>query len=175
MSKKWSKHAEAINRSKLKVNSASCWSYYTDILQCTVNITLKKNFCEKIYFSCKHNQDDPLTPQTLKWPVLTECVAAFGRIIGVKTVWGIPFLCRVTWPSRWSQNDGSKRRKVLRRGDICHKTCSFCNTALGISYLAVAEASHVIFRRNFGTQCYEPTYSVLRSKPLDTDFRSKIT
>jgi hypothetical protein len=30
MGKKCSKHVEAINRNKLKVNSASCWSYYND-------------------------------------------------------------------------------------------------------------------------------------------------
>jgi hypothetical protein len=38
---KCSKHVEAINGNKLKANSASCWSYYTDILQCTVNKTLR--------------------------------------------------------------------------------------------------------------------------------------
>jgi hypothetical protein len=32
-----SKHVEAINRNKMNVNSASCWSYYTDILRCMVN------------------------------------------------------------------------------------------------------------------------------------------
>jgi hypothetical protein len=37
---KCSKHVEDINRNKLKVNSASCWSYCTDILRCTVNKTL---------------------------------------------------------------------------------------------------------------------------------------
>jgi hypothetical protein len=31
--------AKAINRNRLKANSASCWSYYTDILRCTVNKT----------------------------------------------------------------------------------------------------------------------------------------
>jgi hypothetical protein len=31
---------EAINGNKLKINSASCWSYYTDILRCTINKTL---------------------------------------------------------------------------------------------------------------------------------------
>jgi hypothetical protein len=30
---KYSKHVDAINKNKLKVNSVSCWSYYTDILQ----------------------------------------------------------------------------------------------------------------------------------------------
>jgi hypothetical protein len=37
---KCSKHVEAINRNKLKANSASCWSYYTDVLRCPVNKTL---------------------------------------------------------------------------------------------------------------------------------------
>jgi hypothetical protein len=37
---KRSKHVEAINRNKLKANSASCWSRYSDILWCTVNETL---------------------------------------------------------------------------------------------------------------------------------------
>jgi hypothetical protein len=37
---KCSEHVEAINRNKLKANSASCWSYYTGILRCTVNKTL---------------------------------------------------------------------------------------------------------------------------------------
>jgi hypothetical protein len=39
-----SKHVEAINRNKLKANSASCWSYYTDILRCTVIKTLRLPF-----------------------------------------------------------------------------------------------------------------------------------
>jgi hypothetical protein len=34
------KHVEAINHNKLKANDASCWSCYTDILQCMVNKTL---------------------------------------------------------------------------------------------------------------------------------------
>jgi hypothetical protein len=44
-------YVEAINRNKLKENSASCWSCYTDILRCTVNETLSltkrfsKTFC----------------------------------------------------------------------------------------------------------------------------------
>jgi hypothetical protein len=42
--KKCSKHLEAINRNKLKVNNASCLSYYTDILRCTVNKTLKMSY-----------------------------------------------------------------------------------------------------------------------------------
>jgi hypothetical protein len=37
---KCSKHVEAINRNKLKANSASCWSYGTNILWYTVNKTL---------------------------------------------------------------------------------------------------------------------------------------
>jgi hypothetical protein len=39
-----SKHVEAINRNKLKANSASCWSCCTDILRCTVNKTLSLKF-----------------------------------------------------------------------------------------------------------------------------------
>jgi hypothetical protein len=39
--KKCSKHVEAINRNKVKVNSASSWCFYTDTLRCTVNKTLK--------------------------------------------------------------------------------------------------------------------------------------
>jgi hypothetical protein len=39
------KHVEAINRNKLKANSASGWSYYTDILWCTVNKTLSMIHC----------------------------------------------------------------------------------------------------------------------------------
>jgi hypothetical protein len=35
-----SKHGEAINHNKLNTKSASCWSYCTDILWCTVNQTL---------------------------------------------------------------------------------------------------------------------------------------
>jgi hypothetical protein len=31
MSKKCSKHVEAVNQNKLEVNNASCWSYYTDL------------------------------------------------------------------------------------------------------------------------------------------------
>jgi hypothetical protein len=45
---KCSKPVEAINHNKLKANSATCWSYYTDILRCTVNKTLclrKQIFC----------------------------------------------------------------------------------------------------------------------------------
>jgi hypothetical protein len=34
-----SKHVEAINRNKLKANSASCWSYYTDI-QCVRKVAV---------------------------------------------------------------------------------------------------------------------------------------
>jgi hypothetical protein len=37
---KCSKHVKAINCDKLKANSASCWSYHTDMLRCTVNRTL---------------------------------------------------------------------------------------------------------------------------------------
>jgi hypothetical protein len=32
---------EAINQNKLKVNGASCWAYYTDILSGTANKTQK--------------------------------------------------------------------------------------------------------------------------------------
>jgi hypothetical protein len=43
--KNCSKHVEAINWNKLKVNCASYWSYYTDILRCTVNKTLSLKWC----------------------------------------------------------------------------------------------------------------------------------
>jgi hypothetical protein len=39
--KKCSKHVEVINRNKQNVDSAYCWTYYADILRCTVNKTLK--------------------------------------------------------------------------------------------------------------------------------------
>jgi hypothetical protein len=42
MSKKCSKHVEAIDRNKQKVNSASCWYCCTDMLHCVVNGTLNK-------------------------------------------------------------------------------------------------------------------------------------
>jgi hypothetical protein len=38
---KCSKHVDGINRNKLKANSASFWSYYTDILRCMVNKPLR--------------------------------------------------------------------------------------------------------------------------------------
>jgi hypothetical protein len=38
------KHVQAINRNKLTANSACFWSYYTDILRCTVNKTLSLFF-----------------------------------------------------------------------------------------------------------------------------------
>jgi hypothetical protein len=69
-----SKHVVAINRIKLKENSASCWSYCTDIrytdivLRCTVNKTLSLHLfsitCAEFYVarmqtkfwrSCPHN------------------------------------------------------------------------------------------------------------------------
>jgi hypothetical protein len=43
MRKKCSKHVEAINRNKLKVNRASCWSYHTDTLPWMVNNIKTKN------------------------------------------------------------------------------------------------------------------------------------
>jgi hypothetical protein len=39
-----SKHIEATNRNKPKVNRVSWWSCYTDILRCTVNTTLIYTF-----------------------------------------------------------------------------------------------------------------------------------
>jgi hypothetical protein len=41
MSKKSLKHVQAIDRNKLKTNSATCWSCCTGILRCTVNKTLR--------------------------------------------------------------------------------------------------------------------------------------
>jgi hypothetical protein len=34
ISKKCSKYVEAVNRNKLKVNSASCWSSYSEVNNC---------------------------------------------------------------------------------------------------------------------------------------------
>jgi hypothetical protein len=47
----YAKHVQAINRNKLKANSASCWSYYTNILRCTVNKTLSLQLFTRLYLS----------------------------------------------------------------------------------------------------------------------------
>jgi hypothetical protein len=39
---------ESINLNKLKAKSASCWSYYTAILRCTVNKTLSLSLDSEI-------------------------------------------------------------------------------------------------------------------------------
>jgi hypothetical protein len=44
----WQQPADCTIRNKPKTKSASCWSYYTDILRCTVNKTLSLPMC-----SCK--------------------------------------------------------------------------------------------------------------------------
>jgi hypothetical protein len=47
-----SKHLEVINHNKMKANSASCWSYYTDTLRCTVKKTLCNVFIRDVVSLC---------------------------------------------------------------------------------------------------------------------------